>query len=68
MYLVVFKTLQGKFAGAITRAEFNDKPTFDQWHDNVKDIFEVVEEGVTKERADELCPIDDDQLTATRHR
>lgn len=65
-YLVVFTTTKGKAAGDRARANFNDRATFEQWHTGeMKEMFEVIEEGITEERADELCPVAEDLLQSS---
>lgn len=55
-YNVVFRTLIGKSCGAITRTSFESKEAFDAWFSpKLRGWYEVVEEGVTDERGEELC-------------
>lgn len=57
MYNVVFRTLaECVTKGAITWSSFQSKKDFDTWHDEkMRDWYEVVDQGVTDERAVELC-------------
>jgi hypothetical protein len=56
MYIVVFRTKVGVSEGAITWTTFTDQATFNVWNDEeMSSWYEVVEEGVSKERALELC-------------
>lgn len=56
MYAVVFRTIGGACDGAITWTSFTDEAQFQEWYDDeAESKFEVVESGVTKERAIELC-------------
>ena len=57
MYNVVFRTtLVCETTGALTWTSFNNKEDFDQWYDRkMREWYEVVDEGVSKERATELC-------------
>lgn len=57
MYIVVFRNISGSTAdGAITWTGYQSKEDFDQWYDEkMQSWYEVVEEGVTRKRALELC-------------
>lgn len=53
-YLVVFKNVAtgSGYNGIRTQTSFEDKDAFDEWFDDeMKSIYEVVEQGVTEERA-----------------
>lgn len=64
MYNVVTRTIaSGTHTGVITRTLFKSKADFDQWNDEkMKSWYEVVEEGVSEERAVELCSSKEAQL------
>jgi len=57
MYNVVFKTIvECATKGAITWSAHKSKEYFDKWYDEkMRSWYEVVEQGVTEERAIELC-------------
>jgi len=58
MYNVVFRnTTGGQYSdGAITWSTFQSKEDFNNWYDaKLKSWYQVVEQGVTQERALELC-------------
>ena len=60
MYNVVFRNISGSTSsGAITWSTFKSKAAFDdfdEWNDQkMKSWYQVVEEGVSPERAVELC-------------
>ena len=57
MYNVVFRNIGGgTSSGAITWTSFRDKARFHEWNDEkMKNWYEIVEEGVSQERAVELC-------------
>jgi len=56
MYNVVFRTIADCASkGAITWTSFNNKRHFDEWFDaKMRNWYEIVEEGVSPERAVEL--------------
>lgn len=56
-YNVVFRTIvQCTHTGVVTWTSFRSKEHFDQWYsEKMKTWYEVVEEGVSQERAIELC-------------
>ena len=53
MYNVVFRNISGSTSdGVITWTAFRDKAYFDEWNDEkMKAWYQVVEEGVSQERA-----------------
>ena len=57
MYNVVFRNISGSTSdGAITWGSHKDKAHFDAWYDEkMMTWYQVVEEGVSQERAIELC-------------
>ena len=56
MYIVVSRTLVGPSRGVLTWTGFPSKEYFDKWNDaKMRSWYETVEEGVTEERALELC-------------
>jgi hypothetical protein len=57
MHNVVFRTIvECSTKGAITWTSFKSKEHFDKWYDaKMRDWYEVVEEGVTQQRAVDLC-------------
>jgi hypothetical protein len=57
MHIVVFRTIADCASkGAVTWSSFMNKEAFDEWYDQkMQDWYEVVDQGVTKERAIELC-------------
>jgi len=57
MYNVVFRNIvECATEGAITQTSFESKKHFDEWYDEkMRSWYEVVEQGVTEERATELC-------------
>ena len=57
MYNVVFKTIaECTHKGVITWTSFESKEYFYKWYDEkMQSWYKVVDEGVTKERAIELC-------------
>lgn len=64
MYTVVFRDIfDGPSKGAITYTLFKSKEEFDKWYDDkMRTWYEVVEEGVTQERAQKLCSSPQAQL------
>lgn len=65
MYNVVLQTKAGPSQGAVTWSTFKDQNAFDKWYDHrMKDRYEVVVKGVTKEQAVELCSTPQANLTA----
>ena len=59
MYNVVFKNISGSTSdGVITWSTYKSKAHFDQWYDDkMKGWYQVVEEGVSQEKAVELCSL-----------
>jgi hypothetical protein len=57
MYIVVFRTIvECMTTGAITWSTFDSKAHFDKCYDEkLRSWYEIVEEGVSEERALELC-------------
>lgn len=57
MYNVVFRNISGSTSdGVITWSSFKSKAAFDEWNDEkMRSWYQVVEEGVSQERAVELC-------------
>ena len=59
MYIVVFKNVSGSVSnGVITWSCFTNKDQFDNWwlnSKNAKNWYKIVEEGVTEQRAIDLC-------------
>lgn len=56
MYNVVFRTIvPGNYFGVITWSTYPSKEEFDSRFVSLKDMYVVVEQGVTPERAVELC-------------
>ena len=57
MYNVVFKNIgENTSKGVVTWSTFQDKEKFDEWYDaEMRAWYQIVEEGVTQERAVELC-------------
>ncbi|MDP3934812.1 MAG: hypothetical protein Q8Q46_01155 [Candidatus Giovannonibacteria bacterium] len=57
MYNVVFVTIvECSTKGVITWTSFRDKEHFDKWYDKkTQGWYEVVDQGVSRERALELC-------------
>jgi hypothetical protein len=67
MYNVVTRTLVGNSKGAITWTSFESKEEFDKWNDDkMQSWYQVVEEGVTEERATELCSGPEATVAAVR--
>lgn len=65
MYNVVFQTKVGTSQGAVTWSTFKDQNTFNNWHNQeMKDWYEVLTQGVTEERAIELCSTPQAKLAA----
>lgn len=65
MYNVVFQTKVGTSQGAVTWSTFEDQKSFENWYDQkMKDWYEVLTQGVTRERAIELCSTPQARLTA----
>lgn len=56
-YNVVFKNISpGTHTGVFTWSSFKDKKEFDKWNnEKMKSWYQVVAEGVTSDRAVELC-------------
>lgn len=58
MYNVVFRTIKpgSTHMGVITWSSFESKAHFEEWNNaKMKSWYRVVEEGVSQERAVELC-------------
>lgn len=57
MYNVVFKTIaEGPYKGVITWSTFDSKEEFDKWFSTkLKNMYEIVDQGVTSEKAVEYC-------------
>lgn len=59
MYVVVFRNIGESICkGVVFYTVSENKQEFDSWWKNAKnarDWYEIVEQGVTKERATELC-------------
>lgn len=57
MYNVVFRNIvECSTEGVLTWSTFQDKNHFDGWYvESMRSQYEVVEEGVTQDRAIELC-------------
>ena len=57
MHNVVFRNISGSISdGVITWSSFKSKVDFDKWNDQkMKSWYQVVEEGVSQERAIDLC-------------
>ena len=57
MYAVVFRTItECTTKGAITWTAFESKEHFEKWYSSkLQTWYEVVEQGVSEERAIELC-------------
>ncbi len=57
MYNVIFRTIgKGTSRGAISWVFFEDKERFNEWYnEEMRGWYQVVEEGVSKERAVELA-------------
>jgi len=57
MHNVVFQNiLEGTHCGVITWTSFESKEAFDEWYnEKMKSWYQVVEEGVSEQRAIELC-------------
>jgi len=56
-YNVVFKNIsEGTHTGVITWSSFKNKEEFDEWYDEkMKSWYKIVAEGVTSDRAIQLC-------------
>lgn len=57
-YIVTLRGKRGSGAncGVVNWTHFPTKEEFDRWFDDkVKALYELVEEGITQERAQELC-------------
>lgn len=55
-YNVAFRTRSGTSEGAITWSTFKSNDHFLEWYDkDMKAWYEVVERGISQERAIELC-------------
>jgi hypothetical protein len=74
-YNVAFRTMVGTHRGVVTWTAFDSKEAFDKWISGemldgsgrlLADVYDVVEEGVTKERAIELVSMPDSE--AARYR
>lgn len=59
MYPVVFRNIGESICkGVVFYTVFENKQEFDSWWknaQNARDWYEIVEQGVTEERANELC-------------
>ncbi len=67
MYNVVFRTIaECSSKGAITWTSFKSKEDFDKWYNSKRrGWYEVVDQGVSQERADELCSTPEAYTAAT---
>lgn len=65
MYNVVFRNISSQTnRGAITRTSFDDKDYFDKWYDeDMRKFFDIVAEGVTSEKAVEICSSPESNIT-----
>lgn len=56
MYIVVFRDIRDNHKGVISWVSFQSKADFDTWFDEkARSCQQVVEEGVSRESAIELC-------------
>jgi hypothetical protein len=68
MYIVVFRNLTDECKGVITWSTFKSKEDFDNRYDaEMRGLYEVVEQGVTQERAQELCSSPEADSAVMRH-
>jgi hypothetical protein len=68
-YIVTLRGKAGSGAhlGVVNWIKFANKEEFDKWFDDtVKARFELVEEGITEARAQELCKMSRPPSTASR--
>lgn len=62
---VVFRTITGKPTGLVTWSSFKNKACFDEWYDEkMQGWYEVVDQGISEERALELCSSPGAKITA----
>ena len=56
MYIVVFRDVREEHKGVISWVQFQGKVDFDKWYnEKATGCQEVVEEGISRERAIQLC-------------
>ena len=69
LYEVVFKNISGSRShGCITRTSFESKEDFVRWYDEkMQGWYEVVDQGVSPERALELCTTPEANIAATAY-
>jgi len=56
VYIVVFRDLREEHRGVVSWVSFQSKTDFDErYNEEMRGFQQVVEEGITQERAIELC-------------
>ena len=57
MYTVIFKNIAEDLSkGVLTYSSFKDQQHFEKWYTTrMRGWYEVIEQGVSKERAAEIC-------------